>query len=333
VASGSDDGTTQLWDVTGSGNPTVLRSHEGPVWDAVASRDGRRIASAGRDGTIRVQNTDGTGSPLVLHGHAGQMFGVAFSPDGTRVAGAGENGTIQIWNTNTTGDPVVLSGPPEAAPDNTVWDVTFTPDGRQVVGATIHSVFRWNADHTNNNPSQLSATSSELTNGTAPLPPDQSWRARINSGVIRTYQMARPGDPSSWRGHNGLVFHDAISVSGWQLASQRTQDNTVQLWNPEGVSHPGMLYHNGQVRSIAVSPDGRLVATTADDDTVRIWNSTGNHEPLLFHGHGISVENINFAPDGRLITTYDDGTIKIWRCEVCGPIHQVITLADKRTHD
>jgi len=330
---------TQLWDVTDSGNPTMLHGHEGPVWDAVASRDGRKIASAGEDGTVRVWNADGTGEPIILHSHAGRVLGVAFSPDGKRVAGAGQGGTVRVWNADGTGDPVVLSGARvlRAANNNdAVWGVTFTRDGHHVVGANLSQLYSWTAARSNYQANGVAGPgipgplAKFVYNPMPPLPAGQ-WTIPITNGIVRVFRMAGLDDPDSSRQHGRLAFYEALSTDGRLMATRGDQVGTVQLWNSDGTRSPVTLQaHQGQVRSVALSHDGQRVATTGDDATVRIWRSSGQGEPLIFRGLGTSVENVNFTPDGRLITTYDDGTIRIWRCEVCGPIQKVIALAHQR---
>ena len=137
-------------------------------------------------------------------------------------------------------------------------------------------------------------------------------------------------DPVRSPHHKGLVFRSVTSADGQTVADAGQDGRDVILASSARLQRLLLRGHQGRVRSVAVSPDGRLVATTAADDTIRVWRSTGDSEPLVFRGHGLSAENINFTPAGRLITTYDDGTIRVWRCEVCGPIKDVLRLADQR---
>src|SRR5262249_32461048 len=54
AASGAEDGTVRLWDVTTGECARILRGHEGGVTAVALSGDGRTAASGSVDGTVRL---------------------------------------------------------------------------------------------------------------------------------------------------------------------------------------------------------------------------------------------------------------------------------------
>ncbi|MBE8516423.1 hypothetical protein ILP97_02645 [Amycolatopsis sp. H6(2020)] len=64
---------------------------------------------------------------------------------------------------------------------------------------------------------------------------------------------------------------------------------------------------------IALSSDGRRVASGNSDGTVRIWNAAGDDQPTVLRGHDGRVSDVAFSRDGKwLASGGEDGTIRLW---------------------
>jgi len=65
--------------------------------------------------------------------------------------------------------------------------------------------------------------------------------------------------------------------------------------------------------SIAIHPDGKLLAAAFDDNTIHLWDTTSQLELMRLYGHTSLVTALQFSPDGKLLlSTSLDGTIRIW---------------------
>jgi WD40 repeat protein len=71
--------------------------------------------------------------------------------------------------------------------------------------------------------------------------------------------------------------------------------------------------HAHRVCGLAVSPDGRFLASGSFDRTVRIWDTSDGSELRCFLGHDQGVQDVAFALDGRRVASASqDGTVCVW---------------------
>jgi WD40 repeat protein len=73
--------------------------------------------------------------------------------------------------------------------------------------------------------------------------------------------------------------------------------------------------HRGTVYAVAISPDGKMIASTSEDKTVKLWKKDGTLLRTLT-GHSDTVYRVAFSPDGQMIASASkDKTVKLWKID------------------
>ncbi len=69
----------------------------------------------------------------------------------------------------------------------------------------------------------------------------------------------------------------------------------------------------GAIKSVAISPDGKTLASGSGDKTIKIWNLTTGQVIRTLKGHSESVYSVAISPDGKTLASgSSDTTITIW---------------------
>jgi WD40 repeat protein len=113
-------------------------------------------------------------------------------------------------------------------------------------------------------------------------------------------------DPGSWR---ATAINEAARLIAYGDNSTLVvvnAQNTKDIQNMQGVNRRNIV-------SVALSPDGNLLAAVFDDHTIHIWDVDTRDEVMSLYGHNNTVTDLGFTPDGQLlISTSSDGTIRLW---------------------
>ncbi|MEE9479888.1 MAG: c-type cytochrome, partial [Kiloniellales bacterium] len=100
-------------------------------------------------------------------------------------------------------------------------------------------------------------------------------------------------------------------------AASVSVDETVRIWNlAEGREALVLQGHDGPVLGVAVSRDGRLIASGGLDRTVRVWDASTGEPVALLEGHFEPVWALAFSPDARrLVSAGADEVVRVWDLE------------------
>jgi hypothetical protein len=83
------------------------------------------------------------------------------------------------------------------------------------------------------------------------------------------------------------------------------------LWHKNRNELATFKGHSYEVRSVAFSPDGKLLAS-GNRETVKLWEISTGQELATFGGHS-DVWSVAFSPDGKTLASASmDRTVKLW---------------------
>jgi len=293
----------KLWDIGSGGELATQQRHRRSVRSIAFSRNNRFFATGGDDGTVRIWRVE-KGQPSMALPAGSQVTSIAFSPDSALLAVGGFGTDVTLWNVESGKVfSSFLSG------DSYVTSLAFAPDGATLVGGGARPVVKlWKLPDGD----QLEGLTGHSTSvrAVAFSGDGQSIAAVANDGAVKTWDFPKRRRASVSEIDAGDVRSLALSSDGRFVAAGGF--GLVKMIDLIAGREVATFPSDGNVLSVAFSPDGRWLAVSTAPGVIDLWSLEQRQRTAFLLPHGSSVGAVIFSPDGRQLVAGDGMNVRVW---------------------
>jgi WD40 repeat protein len=235
---------------------------------------------------------------LTLTGHAHTVQGVAFSRDGRLLASCSgewrgeEPGEVLVWDASTGKRLQTFRGH-----QRTVYKVAFAPDGRLLASAGADGTVRlWDLARPEDAPVVLE--NDDVVLNVAFSPDGSLLAATYAKGAVRIWDVKSRTLLGTHVKHQGNIFALAFHPTEPKIATGGRDALGVQIWGLATGRDLGFLPWDADVRSVAYSADGTLLAAASYSGAVKVWDpSRPGAEATTHQLYAGPVMSLAFRPN------------------------------------
>jgi WD40 repeat protein len=269
LGSADNGGTAKIWETASGKLRQTIPAHPRQVAGLVFSPNGKALATVSRlERVVKLWSVENGGLLHALEGHTAGLQCVSFSPDGRQLASAGVDQAVRLWDVES-GKPVrVLPGAPADADG-----LEFSQDGKLIAAAGSTGCCLWDVE---SGWTLGTLTSHQgLVRSVTFLPDGRTLATSGEDRTIRLWDLETLHEKRLLHGKPWVAITLACRADGRLLAFDDNTKGTIGVWDlsAEPVrTHEIRLFQAGAVwvRGLALSPEGRYLATANPDGTVCI---------------------------------------------------------------
>ncbi|WP_337177065.1 serine/threonine-protein kinase [Paludisphaera sp.] len=304
LAGAGGDGAIGVYDAETGGRLRLLDADPASVLSMAWTPDGARLAAGIASHMVLVWDVDSEmlapGPPV---GHAGPVAAVAIGPDGMALASASVDGTVKLWSLEDS--PRLLHE--LKAHQGEVRALAFGPDGSRLASAGLDGAVRiWDVA-TGMPVSSIAGHAGGVV--CLAWPRDGGWLASGgNDNQVRLWDPATGRLLHKFLGHSEGVRSLGAATGGAGLVSA-SSEGIARVWDARAPARPRTLQDApqtpyGVAACVAISGDGRLVASGHHDGVARVWDAATGAPLHRLKVASTGVRALAFSPDGlRLVAS------------------------------
>ncbi|MEM7067009.1 MAG: AAA-like domain-containing protein [Cyanobacteria bacterium P01_B01_bin.77] len=268
--SASQNGAVQLWQQDGKLLKT-LGYQDGAALSVAISPDQAYVVTGGDNNIARIWSLDDD-APIVLNNHQDALYAVAISPDGQTIATGSLDGIVNLWQRDGTLRQTIETG------KSSVFGLQFNPNGQSlVISGANESLSIWTLDG-----QKLTGIEREKTISAIAFHPDgKTFMTADDSAIQQWQQTGELVQEFTFEQAEATFLGNSIALSpnGNMLAAPLWNSELkawqIKLWQ---LAETGLMEittlvgHQGEIRSVAFSPDGDQLISASFDKTIVLWD-------------------------------------------------------------
>jgi WD40 repeat protein len=312
LAAGWESGAVQLWDLATGQTRTLAETLPGPAVALGFAPNGKTLAagtSHSNNKSLRLWDLTGEPPSAVTPQGVNGIHALAFSPDSKLVAIGGFGGLVRLLD--------VASGQERASRQGRgdVYSVAFAPDGKSLaIGLQDRSVVLWVP--ATGREQALAQRASVMA--VAFAPDGKTLVSGSDDGNVLLWDVTGAREAAILQ-HPSELWSVLYSATDQELLSLSGGDQ-VRLWDARTGrqrarfdAHAPNLALAAANSSLALTPDGKLLAVAAVAPDIQLWDPLTGKEVGRLQGHTAGVWALAFAPDGKTLASGSwDRTVRLW---------------------
>lgn len=303
----------------------LYEGHAAPIEDVVISADQQLAASLSADGTIRIWSLARKESLALIKAAApGPLRGLAISPDGKTLATGGLKNDVFLWDiSGLKGDYVEISKETKklSGHSDRVLALAFGKDSQTLASASIDkSIILW--DLAKGQPKHTLNAHKNRVSSLAYSGDGKKLVSVDGLGSLIVWDAESAKKEKEIAGAEQVAVRIAVSADGTSActAGMETDERTgvhvgrIHCWDlAAGKEARAPIVHSGNVLALALSPDGKSIASGGQDCVIRLWDLQTGKEKSKWVGHYGGVTALAFSKDGTtLVSGSYDAKVKVW---------------------
>jgi WD40 repeat protein len=324
---------------------TMRLCHDAPIAAVAFAPDGKTLASGDEYGIIRIWEPASGRAVRCLRGEPNTICALAYSADGKQLACVAENG-VYMWDAATGTAPARLG---EGCRDKA--SPAFAPNGKALLTVMNDDLIRWDLS-ADGRLSEFQRTYHHQKDTQAAVwSPDGKRIVFASDKGVRVYDAATVKEirklsglvasslayaPDGKRLAVGVADSCLVldAVTGDEILSIRKAARFL-AYSPDGRTVAGLPRFGRtpwlldvpqrkvrwadsdedakELKALAFSPDGKMLATGGDDQRVRLWDIAAGKECDVLNGEASSQRLFAVSGNGKVLAALDDNRrIRIW---------------------